>query len=1810
MKTKAWLVLAGAVLMLLAPHKASAGGACTAARFHDWKNDCPPYAGAGGAGAAAGCPNCAGMPRWWVSEPYINLGMVDTPMSYTTSSGQSLDFTFYYKQRCVLPEPDETPIAPLSIQSTGPQYVRGANCGADAYWGHNWNMSVVIQAIGNPSNNNKPYVPAFSGGYYALVFNSDGTIDNYTNYPGALTQDPKSQTILTDVAGQGYPAVAEWNYPGGPQTNMPVADANGYYWNGTNVGVKLVYADGSQDVFGLSGCISYDNFPLLPKTNDVVRLLLTKRIDAAGRVTQLGYEYYHDPIYYWQYRVKYVVDPDLRTNTFFYTSTTNNQLSEIDDPYGRKITLNYSAPDSTLSRITDAAGLTTSFQYPASQVTETANYSSDGSDTVISYTVNTIPSSGWITQMSTPYGTNKFCYFEMDDNTVTDGVQQRAIYATEPEGAQQLYYYLHKAGSLVPATATAPSVPGITDFDNGSNGGVTGHNALYFRNTFHWGRRQFAALKNNYGVYNNLVSAMSYQTVNPTYSQSEFAAALSSLGASDLNEAEMKHWLWQSDGASISGSLSSQRAPSFDAAGQNPGLTRWYDYPNKPASGAEEIGASPQIGCIAVGLPDGTVNYSTYHFYPAGVAGAGLASDNEFTYSQPNGTTGVLTNWFAYSTNNVDLLSLSNSAGQYVNYGYNGSHQIIAVTNALNQVTTLSWNPNLTGIQFPSGQTISLGYYPSSTSPTTNTSSLLQWLTIQPEGRALTNNNYYAGLPASVTDDRGLTVTNTWDGLNRLTGTVFPDSTSVSNVYTRLDRTGVKDRLNNWSHYAYDGLQHLTNAVDPNNGVTAYSWCDCGSLSEIFDAQNGTSHPTYLNYDNQGNLYNVVFPDNSSVNYQFDLAGRMTNAFDGAGRAVQIGYNVQGLPTTLRCASGVLQSAIYDALNRPAIVTDANGVTVTNQFDAINELVRRTWPDAIGEGYGYSAAGLIAYTNRDGKATFYTRDGAGRLTGVTNANFEVTRMVYDSLDHVTDLWDGNTNHTQWRYNEYGWPTNKQDGLGRPAFRYLYNPNGWVTNRWTPEKGNTVYTYDNVGNLKTITYPQASISYAFDALNRLTNMVDAVGTTAFSYTPAGQLQSETGPWPCDTVAYTYAQGLLTNLNLTQPGGNWTQTYGYDVNWRLQTLTSPAGGFGYNYNFQPASALVTAISLPNGASITNGYDALARLRATALNNYWGHTLDGYLYTPDPLGLRTNIVRNLGLTTNSVAVGYDNIGQLTAWNAAETGGTSRQNEQIKYAYDPGHNLHTRTNGSLKLTFVTDGANQLTNVTRTGAYTLSGATPAPATSVTVNGQAAQIYGDFTFARTNLTLANGQNIFTNIAVNDYGLTVTNTLAVNLPQSVTLGFDNNGNLTNDGSRTFAYDSENQLTNVTVAGAFRKDFVFDGLNRLRIKREFSWTGSTWTPTNEVHYIYDGNMIIQHRNSNNVPTLTLTRGLDLSCTRQGAGGVGGLLAMTDSSGANYFYHQDAVGSVTALMDASENIVARREMDGFGRTSDLTGSKAGINPYWYLGQLYDENTRLTHFRGRDYSSDLMRWLCNDPSQERGGINQPSFVFNSPVNNIDTDGRQVVGAAGASTGTGVATTAGTATTGGAGMTTTVTAASTGAAEAGTIGTAGAAGLAGLSLAGGALIGNMIGIDRDAEHYPLGVNGPAMRPFPVPAPVPLPLPNPTPTPAAPKPKDCPPAKKQPKTYYHYSTKPNLAGLGLWSDSSATTVSGLDAKTASGGLGIPSPLYEYPVTIDPSQTPVQPQPPVAPNKYGPGGLPEVTFPNGTPPGSIGQPQVVPQPPIP
>ena len=318
-------------------------------------------------------------------------------------------------------------------------------------------------------------------------------------------------------------------------------------------------------------------------------------------------------------------------------------------------------------------------------------------------------------------------------------------------------------------------------------------------------------------------------------------------------------------------------------------------------------------------------------------------------------------------------------------------------------------------------------------------------------------------------------------------------------------------------------------------------------------------------------------------------------------------------------------------------------------------------------------------------------------------------------------------------------------------------------------------------------------------------------------------------------------------------------------------------------------------------------------------------------------------------------------------------------------------RPNQALVQPIHTDAANQLTTISRSGTFTLSGNLPATAASIAVNGAAAQTNGDFTFAKTGLTLADGNNTFTVSAQNLLGVTTNSTLTLNFPATVTYQYDLNGNLLTDGIRTFQWDAADQLAQVSVPNAWQTQFARDGLGRLRILREFTWRNGAWSQTNETRYLYDGNLIVQERDANNNVLTRYTRGLDLSGGLSGAGGIGGLLSRT--AGANsYYYHSDGAGNITAMLDGNENVVARYLYDSFGRVLGQWGALAGANPMQFSSMPRAPASGLNLYPFRAYDPALQRWLSRDPLGEAGGLSQYGFVGNNPLNGVDLDGRFIL--------------------------------------------------------------------------------------------------------------------------------------------------------------------------------------------------------------------------
>jgi RHS repeat-associated protein len=887
-------------------------------------------------------------------------------------------------------------------------------------------------------------------------------------------------------------------------------------------------------------------------------------------------------------------------------------------------------------------------------------------------------------------------------------------------------------------------------------------------------------------------------------------------------------------------------------------------------------------------------------------------------------------------------------------------------------------------------------------------------------------------------DERGLTSTNLWDGLNRLIR-VADARGFITNVYDRLNLVSVVDRMGFSTKYEYNGFRQVLRTISANNRTNSYNYCTCGSLESSTDP-GGNS--TLFFYDNAGRLLETIYPDQYRVTNIFDLHGNLIKTVDSSGSAVTNWFNNQGLKYAVQNAAGYTSYIVFDKEDHVATNYDANGVPVVSTYDKLGRVLSRSYPDTGTETFGYSAAGLIAYTNQLGLITRYTYDEAGRKTAETNANQETIRFTYNAASDLLTLTDGKNQVTTWNYDGFGRLTNKLDQSSVEILRYAYDANDRLTNRWSNEKLDTRYAFDPAGNLTNISYnASGTVRFGYDALNRVTNMVDAIGTTRYSYDTMGRPLTEDGPFDDDTLTNSYSNGLRTGLTLQQPTDFWWTSFGYDATRRLSTVTSPAGTFTYTYSRVDnafAGKLTGQIALPNGSAINNAFDSSARLRSTALITSGNTTLDSSAYGYNVGNQRTTFTNAAG---TYVSFAYDPISQLT------NGDSSINTEDRRYSYDHAWNLSSRVRNATTDSFTVDGKNQLS------------AEPAGSCSYDSNG--------------NLTNDAGH-----VLVYDDENRLIEWRQTSSPTS--------------GSKasTFAYDGMGRLR---TRGEFLGDgstwvlqgavnYIYDGFRVIQERDTNNWPQVAYTRGNDLSGTMQGaggiggllarshdfttctNTITYHLDNNSGYCLydlaIWGDGADISgeSIDNGAYGeytfnaVGGhtynlhawscdlyfiqvfqdsfpatlsirtvnFLAGEDSKSAEVsesglpvcdaghsgawlthnYYHADGNGNITALESTAETLTASYRYDPYGNITSQSGGLADANVYRFSSKEFHEASGMYYYLYRFYSPALQRWISGDPIGEAGfeAIRQHSagiimghapnwyvFVHNNSISEID---------------------------------------------------------------------------------------------------------------------------------------------------------------------------------------------------------------------------------
>jgi RHS repeat-associated protein len=200
-----------------------------------------------------------------------------------------------------------------------------------------------------------------------------------------------------------------------------------------------------------------------------------------------------------------------------------------------------------------------------------------------------------------------------------------------------------------------------------------------------------------------------------------------------------------------------------------------------------------------------------------------------------------------------------------------------------------------------------------------------------------------------------------------------------------------------------------------------------------------------------------------------------------------------------------------------------------------------------------------------------------------------------------------------------------------------------------------------------------------------------------------------------------------------------------------------------------------------------------------------------------------------------------------------------------------------------------------------------------------------------------------------------------------LVYDLNGNLVNDGQRTYTWDAANRLVKVSVLdpttglSSRTSEFTYDGLwRRVRMLEK-----DGVVTTADRRFIWVGAEIKEERNAaNQVQKRFYSQGVQV---------------VSGAEAGSYFYQRDHLGSVRSVLNGAGAIVASYDYDLWGKRSKVSGSfdaDFGFTGHFEHGK---SGLVLTWFRA--YEPGLGRWVSRDPLEEIGGFNLYAYVSNGPT-------------------------------------------------------------------------------------------------------------------------------------------------------------------------------------------------------------------------------------
>ncbi len=810
--------------------------------------------------------------------------------------------------------------------------------------------------------------------------------------------------------------------------------------------------------------------------------------------------------------------------------------------------------------------------------------------------------------------------------------------------------------------------------------------------------------------------------------------------------------------------------------------------------------------------------------------------------------------------------------------------------------------------------------------------------------------------------------------------------------------TKVTNALN---HITYAQVDYYTgkpvDTEDPNNIKSSLYYDDVLDRPTKGIRGVGTSlvNQTLITYDDANRTISTATDKDTNS----DGVLQSKAFYDGLGRTYRTAAN-EG-------ATWAIKETQFDALGRayrssnpfrnasPTAALPGNPEWTTSTFDALGRVTQITTPDGAHVDTSYSG-NTVTVTDQAGKNRKSETDALGRLKSVwenpTGLNYQ-TSYSYDTLNNLTTVTQG----AQTRSFAY-------DSLKR------------LTSATNPESGAVNYTYDNNGNL---IYKVDALSratwYPYDALNRsqgfYTNQANTPqvvhvfdtatngkGQLGYNFTTNYWVGGSTNTMKSLNVVTGYdALGRVQgqhqyhkNAADTDWGNVYTTSRTYDLASHVKSQTYPSGRV-VNYSYNTAEQL-TNFSGNLGDGTTRTYVSSATYNPAGLKEREGYGMTTPLYLKahynkrqQMVDLRLGSVNDEWNWNRGALITYYGTNAVNSWNPFADDTDNNGNVRRAINYVPVDDAISNSVIPQLADYTYD------NLNRIGSYN---ETQNNGSSWAYN-VAGQTFGYDRYGNRQITATLG-------GVNNYNPSYT----ASDNRIVGMTYDAVGNITNDGTRTMAYDANNKLVSATI-GSNTSTYQYNA-NSSRISKTVSGV-TTW-------YIYGlgGELVAEYPAYGAASTPQTEYGY-----RDGA------LLIEGGCETVQWRMTDHLGSTRMSVGVAGSLASVKRTDylPFGETLNAgIRTNAGNGQYGYVADCWrqkftgyerDVETGLDYAQARMFAGTQGRFTS--PDEFQGGprelftlgngsetkqalpyaeianpqsLNKYQYAYNNPLRYIDPDG------------------------------------------------------------------------------------------------------------------------------------------------------------------------------------------------------------------------------